>query len=253
MLISALNEYYDILAASGKVLPEGYSKVKIHYLIALTEEGNIDGIINCQKKVIQRTSAGKEKEVMVPIEYLMPERTEKPGIEANIAEHRATYIFGLMLDKDQNLITGDEKGKAKKSHAAFVKASLEFTENLNSPIVCAFRKFVQNWNPDEETENPELVRIGKEYMKSNFAFCLTGAPDILLQEDEEFKERWEEWRKQKEESRQEMKISQCAVCGKEIPIARIHGKIKGINGGLATGCVLVGFNNPSENSYGNEQ
>ena len=44
MLISALNEYYDILAASGKVLPEGYSKVKIHYLIALTEEGNIDGI-----------------------------------------------------------------------------------------------------------------------------------------------------------------------------------------------------------------
>ena len=49
------------------------------------------------------------------------------------------------------------------------------------------------------------------------------------------------------------KISQCAVCGKEIPIARIHGKIKGINGGLATGCVLVGFNNPSENSYGNEQ
>ena len=40
MLISALNEYYDILAASGKVLPEGYSKVKIHYLIALTEEGN---------------------------------------------------------------------------------------------------------------------------------------------------------------------------------------------------------------------
>lgn len=253
MLISALNEYYDILAASGKVLPEGYSKVKIHYLIALTEEGNIDGIINCQKKVIQRTSAGKEKEVMIPIEYLMPERTEKPGIEANIAEHRATYIFGLMLDKDQNLITGDEKGKAKKSHAAFVKASLEFTENLNAPIVCAFRKFVQNWNPDEETENPELIRIGKEYMKSNFAFCLTGAPDILLQEDGEFKERWEEWRKQKEESRQEMKISQCAICGKEIPIARIHGKIKGINGGLATGCVLVGFNNPSENSYGNEQ
>ncbi len=68
MLISALNEYYDILAASGKVLPEGYSKVKIHYLIALTEEGNIDGIINCQKKVIQRTSAGKEREVMVPVQ-----------------------------------------------------------------------------------------------------------------------------------------------------------------------------------------
>ena len=40
MLIQALCDYYDILSAEGKVLPEGYSKVKIHYLISLTEEGN---------------------------------------------------------------------------------------------------------------------------------------------------------------------------------------------------------------------
>lgn len=32
MLIQALCNYYDILSAEGKVLPEGYSKVKIHYL-----------------------------------------------------------------------------------------------------------------------------------------------------------------------------------------------------------------------------
>ena len=42
MLIQALCNYYDILSAEGKVLPEGYSKVKIHYLISLTEEGTIE-------------------------------------------------------------------------------------------------------------------------------------------------------------------------------------------------------------------
>ena len=33
----------------------------------------------------------------------------------------------------------------------------------------------------------------------------------------------------------------------------IHSKIKGVYGGLATGSVLIGYNNPSENSHGNEQ
>ena len=48
-------------------------------------------------------------------------------------------------------------------------------------------------------------------------------------------------------------MAQCAVTGEKGEIARIHSKIKGIYGGLPTGSVLIGFNNPSENSYGNEQ
>ena len=35
MLIKALCDYYDILSEAGKVLPEGYSNVKIHYLVCL--------------------------------------------------------------------------------------------------------------------------------------------------------------------------------------------------------------------------
>lgn len=53
MLIQALCDYYDILSAEGKVLPEGYSKVKIHYLISLTEEGTIDNIINVQREIAE--------------------------------------------------------------------------------------------------------------------------------------------------------------------------------------------------------
>ena len=87
MLIQALCNYYDILSAEGKVLPEGYSKVKIHYLISLTEEGTIDNIINVQREIAE---SKKEKVVkrLVPKEVEMPKRTEKSGIEANISEHR---------------------------------------------------------------------------------------------------------------------------------------------------------------------
>ena len=84
MLINALCDYYDILSQSGDVLPEGYSKVRIHYLISLTEEGKMDEIIDCQKTEMV-PSGKKMKEKKVPRDMVMPLRTEKPGIDANIA------------------------------------------------------------------------------------------------------------------------------------------------------------------------
>lgn len=59
MLIQALCEYFDMLAAAEKVTPEGYSKVKIHYLVHLTQDGKIDTISSYQK--IEKVPAGKDK------------------------------------------------------------------------------------------------------------------------------------------------------------------------------------------------
>lgn len=248
MLIHALCEYYDLLSASGKVLPEGYSNVKIHYLIALTEEGKIEDLIDWRKT--EWVQAGKkQKEKKVPQDLILPQRTEKPGIEANIAEHRPLYLFGLNQE-DGMLTPVDKTDKAKKSHQAFVEANLKFTEGMQSAVVCAYRKFLETWKPEEETENIFLKGLGKELGKSGFAFCLSGRPDCLLHEEKEFKAKWEKRQKSSDDTG---KISQCAVTGEEEPIARIHSKIKGVAGGLATGSVLIGFNNPSENSYGNEQ
>lgn len=251
MLIHALCDYYDILAKEGKVLPEGYSSVKIHYLISLTEDGRMDRIINHQDTV-QVPSGKKMKKKEVPKDLRMPKRTEKSGIEANIAEHRSLYIFGLNLDKD--ILTPDDRtNKAQKSHQAFVEANLGFIEGLHTPLIDAFRSFLLNWKPEDETENPWLLGLGKDYGKSGYAFCLSGHPECLLHEEKEFKEKWEQWYQDKKAKEKDSHIAQDAISGEQTSIARIHNKIKGVYGGLATGSVLVGFNNPSENSYGNEQ
>ena len=99
MLIQALCDYYDILAKDGKILSDGYSKVNIHYLVCLTAEGKIDQIIPYQDKLVSKLANGKIKEKWVPRVEEMPQRTEKPGIDSNIIEHRPLYIFGLNLDK----------------------------------------------------------------------------------------------------------------------------------------------------------
>ena len=218
MLIKALCDYYDILSKDGKVLPEGYSNVKIHYLISLTGEGKIDEIIDCQKKEQVPAGKNKVKEKKVPVELVMPQRTEKPGIDANIAEHRPLYIFGLNLDGD-TLSPEDRTDKARKSHKAFVETNLKFTENLHSPVVKAYRNFLLNWKPEEETENRWLLGLGKEYGKSGFAFCLSGNPDCLLHEDAELLKKWEAGYAQRTEGGEKGKTAQCAITGEQAPIA----------------------------------
>lgn len=252
MLIKALSDYYDILAAEGKILPDGYSKVNVHYLICLTEEGKIKEIIDCQEKIQNKTDKGKVKEKWIPRVEKMPQRTEKPGIDSNIIEHRPLYIFGLNMDGER-LTPDDRTGKARKSHEAFVTSNLEFLEGIDSPVANAYRNFLRTWNPEEEIENDKLLILGKNYGKSGFAFCLTGYPDLLLHNDMQIIQKWEQIYHESSSEDKKGYVAQCAVSGEEAEIARIHNKIKGVYGGLATGSVLIGFNNPSENSYGNEQ
>lgn len=249
MLIQALCAYYDLLAEAGKVTPAGYSKVRIHYLIHLTPEGEIAGISNYQELLEAKSPKGKQK--WIPREELMPERTEKPGIDANIVEHRPLYLFGLSQEGEK-LTPEDKTGKAKKSHKALVESNLDFLEGLDSPVIHAYRRFLENWRPEQETENPYLLGLGKDYTKANYIFCAEGRPDLLLHQDPLLKAKWEEERKEKEEEKEVM-TAQCAITGQQETVARIHGKIKGVAGGLATGSVLIGFNNPSECSYGREQ
>lgn len=248
MLIHALCEYYDILAKAEKVLVDGYSNVKVHYLVALTEDGHIDDIINYQNEVLY----GKGKKKYVPRDVVMPKRTEKPGIDANIIDHRPLYLFGLNLVGEE-LTPQDKTNKAKKSHEAFIEKNLLFLDGLDSPVINAFRNFLQKWNVNDEIKNEALLGLGKNYGNSSYIFCLSGYPEQLLHEDEQIKRRWETYFQEILADDTKKYIAQCAIEGTEAPIARIHNKIKGIPGGLATGSVLIGFNNLSENSYGNEQ
>ncbi len=251
MLIKALCDYYDVIAEKNLVLPDGYSEVPIKYVIVLTPDGKIEDIISCMKTEEQPQKNGKIKEKLVPQTMRFPKRTEKPGIESNTIEHRPLYIFGLNLEKDK-LNPVDRTGKAEKSHRAFVEHNLRFIEGLSSPIIDAFRNFLINWETEKETENRHILNLGKEYAGAGFAFCLSGNPDILLHTDPQIKEKWEK-EYAKEQSKPGEYQAQCAITGEVSDIARIHSKIKGIAGGAATGGVLIGFNNPSENSYGNDQ
>ena len=250
MLISALCEYYDELAKEGKAVPEGYSEQDVHYLIALKPDGTIDDIIDYRIKTTHKDKKGKVKEQFAPRSITLPQRTEKTSIDSNIIEHRPLYIFGLNFEK--NVFTPDDKtNKARKSHEAFVKANLEFIDGMDSPLINAYRNFILNWIPENEMDNHALIALGKEYKNAYFAFCLSGYPEHLIQDEPKIKDKITVLKA--DNVSDDGQKSQCAVMGEELPIARIHSKINGIAGGLSSGTVLIGYKASAGCSYGNEQ
>lgn len=253
MLIQALCQYYEKLQEKGLTVPEGYSKDSMSFLIELTPEGRLAGIIDWRD---QETIAvkGKPKEVFKPKKVILPKREDTTKIESYILEHRALYIFGLHYDKKQGTFyVGNAKDKAAKSHQAFVDTNLTFIEGIQSPIAQAYARFIKQWKPEEETQNPLLLGQAKEYETAHYGFCLEGRPDILLHEDPQVKAKWEQWYTQKNEAEENAVEAQCAVMGEKTVIARLHKKIKGLPNPGTGGNSLVCFNNDAESSYGLEQ
>lgn len=246
MLIKALNEYYDILSEAGKVCPDGFSTQKVHYMIMLRKDGTISGIVDVTESDLE----GKKKNI--PLEIILPKRNSIPKINSEIIEHRPSYIFGLNYDKKSGKYSAeDEKNRARKSHEAFVKTNLEYTEGMTSDIVIAYRNFIKDWKPEDETNNEYLLKIGSKYSASNFCFALDGHTEITLHDmDGDICSKI----KNEINSKQEEKSTQiCAITGKRGEIAKIHDKISGIKGAQASGASMVCFNNKAEESYGKSQ
>ena len=113
MLIKALNEYYDFLAKNNKVLPKGFSKADINYLICLSPNGNVDRIIDYTIDSEKIDKKGKVKTIKIPRSEMFPKQEQFSGIKANIVDYRALYIFGLNFDKVNGVfVSSDEIGRA---------------------------------------------------------------------------------------------------------------------------------------------
>ena len=255
MLIRSLCDYYDIQSARGEAASDIMSEQPVHWMVMLTPDGRVADIIDKRIEESVPQKNGKVKIVKKPIVVSLPKRTQKTGIDANIIEHRPLYIFGLNYDAKIGLTPDDKTGKARKSHEAFVKKNLEFFDGIDSEIARAYVNFIKNWVPENETENEQLKKLGKEYQGSYYIFALDGSPECKLHKDKAVLTKYEEImaKAAAEAAESDDGIMMCPIEGERLRAARIHDKIKGIKGGNSVGAVLVNFNSSAFESYGKSQ
>ena len=242
MLIKALCEYADKKAASqSETIEEGWGEQAVNYLIKLSSDGDLLEIIPSAPSESKKKSSKK---------LILPQRTQKPGICSNYIEHRPLYIFGLNYEEGK--FTPDDKtNKARKSHEAFVKHELEFLNGLDSDICIAYRKFIEKWMPENETENNVLVQLGKDYKGAYFGIILeTGTEG--LEADSQLKEKYNRIFFSESQNVSDSPTAVCGILGENLEIARLHDKIK-FPGGQTSGCQLVCMNDTAFESYGKTQ
>lgn len=255
MLIRSLCDYYDIQSARGETASDIMSEQPVHWMVMLTPDGRVADIIDKRIEESVPQKNGKVKIVKKPIVVPLPKRTQKTGIDANIIEHRPLYIFGLNYDAKIGLTPDDKTGKARKSHEAFVKKNLEFFDGIDSEIARAYVNFIKNWVPENEMENEQLKKLGKEYQGSCYIFALDGRPECKLHKDKAVLAKYEKLmaKAAAETAESDDGIMMCPIEGERLRAARIHDKIKGIKGGNSAGAGLVNFNSSAFESYGKSQ
>lgn len=261
MLISALNDYYDVLTAEGRIAEEGYSEQGISYVIVLRADGTISNIMDVRRRRKEVTKKGKTQTVIEPVNMLMPDRPRSTSVMAYFVENRPAYIFGLNYQTKENsewleIDSPDKKdpGISLKHRALIQEIERDFAD-IDSDIAQSYLAFARTWNPENELKNEMLLNLKKDLNSAKFAFCTEADLNEFLHNDPAVKNKWSQLNASAEES--DAVVCQDSVTGEYEPVAEVHDAfVKGKGVGLPNAGIsptIVNFKPESFNSYGHKQ
>ena len=234
MILQALNDYYETLAARGQIARRGWSSAKVVYALTLGEDGALLDVLPLRHEVQQ----GK-KTVLAPIIMEVPEQLKRTvGVAANFLCDNSGYLLGV-----------DAKGKPERTRKCFQAAKQlheRLLESVDSPAARAVHAFFQTWNPDAAQNHPALRDSYED---------ITAGGNLVFR----FRERFvhddplvqASWDQRADEGQGQM--GRCLVTGQRAPIAAVHPAIKGVRGAQAVGAALVSFNAAAFESYEKSQ
>lgn len=236
MILQALVDYYEALAAKGKVAKPGWGNAKISYALNIDKQGRLLNLLSLKISM----QKGK-KTVELPQNILLPEATKRTaGVAAQFLWDNAKYVLGI-----------DASGKTERSKQCFEAMAQKCQEILADAIgekAMALKAFFATWQPELAHENMLLQPYMEDLLGSaNLMFKVDGES---VEQDEEIKRAWDSYK-----SQQATDVAKgiCLVTGKTAPVARLHPSIKGLYGAQSSGAALVAFNAPAYESYEHKQ
>ena len=239
MILQCLEAYYRRLADSGdeSLVVPGYSKQNITFCVELQPDGSKPNIRD------MRVESGK-RHVAAKKQVLGDAKPPGQGINPCTLWDNTAYMLGFKQD--------DEKPeRTRKQFEAFRDTHLANQAEINDPEFDAVCYFLKAWNPERANDFPEL----KDLSAGFGIFAVVGKLNFV-HESERVKGWWQKKLSVVDDEVDEPPlVLQCLVSGQTAPIARLHNKppIKGVNGGLPGGGMLVSFEMQSSSSYDRKQ
>ena len=234
MILQALTQLYEDLAARGDIAQPGWSQAKISYALCLKEDGSLIQVI----PLLVPEQIGN-KTVMRPQKMELPAAvTRASGVLPNFLWDNSSYLLGV-----------DGKGKPERSLECFracTKLHHELLDGVESAAAKAVLAYFDSWQSEQANQHPALTDCWDELMKgANLVFRVNGG---FVQEDPLIQAAWNEYY-----CRSEGEKTQCLVTGRQDVPEPVHPNIKGVTGAQSSGAAIVSFNAPAFCSYGKEQ
>jgi len=236
MILHSLAELYDRLKENPEyeITPQGYSPQKIGFKIILRPDGTLFDIQDAR----QPQEKGKPVALTQPV--FGDAKPSGAGINPCFLWDKASYILGF--DPDDS-----KPERTLKAYESFRDKHLALADEIPNPAFSAVCKFLQNWTPAQAQELlSEKTALHEAFI--NFGvFYIQGALHPVHAEPQ-IKAWWESRLEQGDA------LGQCIVTGeKNVPIARLHPKIKSVAGAQSAGANIVSFNDDPYESYGFKQ
>ncbi|SAL16655.1 CRISPR-associated protein (Cas_Csd1) [Caballeronia sordidicola] len=235
MIIKSLAEYYERLAAQGKVPAFGLTQEKIGYSILLDHDGKVRDIVNLSDPTEKKS---KWLMLTVPASFKRSGTAPPPFFLWD----KSAFVLGVEQKKDS-----DVPSVNARSHGAFKALHLERLANATDAGLVALRKFVEEWVPEQWQQCEALVKHGSVIFSANIVFRLDGEQQYIHERAaaQELIKRYS--------ATDDSPLGLCLVSGETQPIARLHPAIKGVWGAQSAGASIVSFNLDAFDSYGKDR
>lgn len=234
-MLSALVDYYEILADAGEISKPGYCMAKVSYALSLSVQGELLGILPLKVEV----DRGKKK-VEIPQTMEIPEKERNSNdITSNFLCDNITYLLGV-----------DYKAKperAMKCFHAFRSHHHEILDEVQCPEAKAVLRFIDHWSPELWEQNTIFDDHRDGIIAgANLVFHVEGIG--YVHESSSVRTAWELYK----ERMSGTQIMNCLITGQKRSIARLHPTIYGVYGAQSMGLKVVSFDKEAYESYGKE-
>lgn len=236
MILQALVEHYEDLAAQGKLARPGWSDVNISYALYINDDGELEQAVSLKQEEERR-----KKKVLVPRSMSLPAPVRRSsGVAANFLWDNSSYILGI-----------DEKGKPQRSLECFFACKAlhhQLLDGVDSPAARAVLAFFERWDPTQAREHPALADKLQDILAgANLVFRHSGGGHV--QDDVQIQAVWQAHYDAVRDGPELV----CLVTGKKGAAEAVHPSIKGVAGAQSSGAALISFNGDAFCSYGREQ
>ena len=236
MILSALTEYYEIMAKEGQIPKPGYSCIGVSFAVILSENGDLNNILP-----LKLSKSRGDNIVEAPIRLEVPELQIKrsKGICSNFLCDNSSYVLGI-----------DNKGNPERTRQcfnAFKKLHHNVLDRVDSAVARAVLYFLDTWEPEKASDcETVLCNLDELIAGRNIVFYVSDYG--YAQDDLAIRSAWESYH----QSVEAVNLMQCLVTGEKGPIARLHPCIKGVKGGYPAGVSIVSFGAHAYESYGHD-